>query len=152
MHSLHTAQIHQLRGLSKVKLIQQGLEILRLKECGPRWSTDLNSLLLSEILPVCVAIYLYAHIAHCPNSSAKGVIKSQVMYVISSLTFLGWHLMCIWFVLCLSFWYNFRVSVGIVHTLEIRQFTIWYHREKNTLETKPECYANDKGLFHLHSR
>ena len=78
MHTLHTAQIHQLRGLSKVKLIQQGLEILRLKECGPRWYTVFNSLLLSEILPVCVAIYLYAHIAHCPNSSAKGVIKSQV--------------------------------------------------------------------------
>ena len=37
-----------------------------------------SSLLLIEILPVCVAIYLYAHIAHCPNSSAKGVIKSQV--------------------------------------------------------------------------
>ena len=37
-----------------------------------------SSLLLIEILPVCVAIYLYAHIAHYPNSSAKGVIKSQV--------------------------------------------------------------------------
>ena len=56
-----------------------------------------SSLLLIEILPVCVAIYLYAHIAHCPNSSAKGVIKSQVnilvdfskldVYLISDLVF-----------------------------------------------------------------
>ena len=56
-----------------------------------------SSLLLIEILPVCVAIYLYAHIAHCPNSSAKGVNKSQVnilvdfskldVYLISDLVF-----------------------------------------------------------------
>ena len=95
MHTLHTAQIHKLRGLSKVKLIQQGLEILRLKECGPRWYTVFNSLLLSEILPVCVAIYLYAqHTAQIHQ--LRGLSKVKLISLLIFLGCIGFHFVTIY--------------------------------------------------------